>query len=123
MAPTGITVLHCARFRRQRAARLCSSIAGTIGRQITEDTCGFAGAALHLMPGGPWDSKQGRHSSASLKFLPGSGPMDVAYAPGASWLAEQQRNDARNIIETLGNLLYLINVDAEIPARVRSYVG
>jgi hypothetical protein len=50
--------------------------------------------------------------------------MDAtAYASGAPWLAEDQRTDARNIVETLGNLLYLISVDAENPVLVRSYVG
>jgi hypothetical protein len=50
--------------------------------------------------------------------------MDAAaYASGASWLAEDQRTDARNIVEALGNLLYLISVDAENAALVRSYVG
>lgn len=50
--------------------------------------------------------------------------MDAAtYASSASWPAEDQRPDARNIVETLGNLLYLITVDAEKPALVRSYIG
>jgi len=49
--------------------------------------------------------------------------MDVALAPGASWLPEEQRTDARNIIEALGNLLYLIHQDAEKPALVRSYTA
>ena len=49
--------------------------------------------------------------------------MDVALAPGASWLSEEQRTDARNIIEALGNLLYLMHQDAEKPTLVRSYAA
>ena len=49
--------------------------------------------------------------------------MDLAYAPGASWLPEDERVDARNLVETIGNLLYLMNVDAEDPSLVRSYVA
>lgn len=49
--------------------------------------------------------------------------MDLAYAAGASWLPEDERVDARNLVETIGNLLYLVNVDAEDPALVRSYVA
>lgn len=48
--------------------------------------------------------------------------MDLAYAPGASW-PEDERVDARNLVETIGNLLYLVNIDAENPALVRSYVA
>jgi hypothetical protein len=49
--------------------------------------------------------------------------MDAAYAQDASWLPDEQRNDARNIIETLGNLVYLIHTGAENPVLVRSYAG
>jgi hypothetical protein len=49
--------------------------------------------------------------------------MEVAYAKGASWLPEDERVDARNLVETIGNLLYLMNVDAQDPAMVRSYVA
>ena len=49
--------------------------------------------------------------------------MDVGLASGASWLPEDQRTDARNIIEALGNLFYLIHQDAENPALVRSYTA
>ena len=49
--------------------------------------------------------------------------MDLAYAPGASWLPEDERVDARNLVETIGNLLYLMNIDAEDPSLVRSYVA
>lgn len=49
--------------------------------------------------------------------------MDVALAAGASWLPEDQRTDVRNIIEALGNLLYLIDQDADRPDLVRSYAA
>lgn len=49
--------------------------------------------------------------------------MDAALASGASWPSEDQRVDARDIIEALGNLLYLIHQDAEKPALVRSYTA
>ena len=49
--------------------------------------------------------------------------MDVALAPGASWLSEERRTDARNIIEALGNLLYLIHQDADKPALVHNYAA
>lgn len=49
--------------------------------------------------------------------------MDVALASGASWLPEDQRTDVRNIIEALGNLLYLIDQDADKPALLRSYAA
>lgn len=50
--------------------------------------------------------------------------MDAAFAAaGVSWPAENQRNEARNVIEAIGNLLYLIQLDAENANLVRSYTG
>jgi len=47
--------------------------------------------------------------------------MDLAYAAGAAPLPEDQRNDVRNVMEAIGNLLYLIHLDSENPDLVRSY--
>ena len=47
--------------------------------------------------------------------------MVVAYAAGAAPLPEDQRNDVRNVMEAIGNLLYLIELDAEDASLVRSY--
>lgn len=49
--------------------------------------------------------------------------MDAAYAAGASWLPEEQRGEARNLVEAIGNLLYLIQVDSEDGGLVRSYTS
>jgi hypothetical protein len=57
--------------------------------------------------------------------------MDASCAPDSSWVSGDaprqgdapQQADARNIIEALGNLCYLIHVDAENPALVRSYTA
>jgi hypothetical protein len=49
--------------------------------------------------------------------------MDAAYAGAVSCLVENQRSEVRNVIEALGNLLYLIELDAENPNLVRSYTG
>ena len=49
--------------------------------------------------------------------------MEAAVASGASWLSEDKRVEVHNIIEALGNLFYLIHVDVENPAVVRTYVA
>jgi hypothetical protein len=49
--------------------------------------------------------------------------MDGAYAVSASWLPEDLRNEARNLVEAIGNLLYLIQVDSENAGLVRSYAS
>jgi len=49
--------------------------------------------------------------------------MDVARVRDAEPLHEDQRNDARNVMEAIGNLLYLIQLDAEDPGLVRSYTS
>ena len=55
--------------------------------------------------------------------------MDTACATGTSWLADRRTGDvpktgdARNIIEALGNLFYLIQLDAENPSLVRNYIA
>ena len=47
--------------------------------------------------------------------------MDAAF-PETALLQLDRRNDAHNIIEAVGNLLYLIQLDAAHPELVRSYV-
>ena len=55
--------------------------------------------------------------------------MDTVCASGTSWLADRRSGDvpktgdARNIIEALGNLFYLIQLDAENPSLVRNYTA
>jgi len=49
--------------------------------------------------------------------------MDVARVRDGEPLHEDQRNDARNVMEAIGNLLYLIQLDAEDSNLVRSYTS
>jgi len=47
--------------------------------------------------------------------------MDAAHAARA--LPVDYRNDARNIIEAIGNLFYLIRMDSENAGLVQSYIS
>jgi len=49
--------------------------------------------------------------------------MDAVYAASASCLPEDRRNEARNIIEAISNLLYLIQLDSKNPGLVQSYTS
>jgi hypothetical protein len=46
-----------------------------------------------------------------------------AYVSTAPSLADDPRSDARNIIEAINNLLYLVHLDAEDPDLVRNYAA
>jgi hypothetical protein len=55
-------------------------------------------------------------------ILLGKNDMD-AYASTAPSFADDPRSDARNIIEAINNLLYLVQLDAEDPGLVRNYAA